>query len=281
MDIVESVLSIRDRFLIRLKQATVFDNFFMRVVFRKKEVCQYVLRKILKKPDLVVIECRTEVQISKLFGKDSRLDVLATDSTGKMFNIEIQRETEDVPELRVRIYHSAVDSEMFRKGKVVTYKDVPTVYVVYISKEDIWGEGAAVYTVGKSLEFHNKTKKYDDKQYTVYVNAEVKDKSDQDISALMEYFKLCDPNDSSQGVLSEYVRYLKIDEKGNDEMYDEFEKEFQGDIQKKSKADDIAQLMINVNFSFEKALKALGIPEDDYDDYTALLNYFYPDVMKV
>ena len=158
MDIVESVLSMRDRFLIKLSKATIFDNFFMRVVLRNKEVCQYVLRKILKKPDLVVIECNTEVQISKLFGKDSRLDVLATDNTGKLFNIEIQSESEDFPELRTRVYHSACDSEFFRKGKAVTYKDVPTVYVIYISMEDIWGEGAAVYTVGKSLEFHNKTK---------------------------------------------------------------------------------------------------------------------------
>ena len=85
MDIVESVLSMRDRFLIKLSKATIFDNFFMRVVLRNKEVCQYVLRKILKKPDLVVIECNTEVQISKLFGKDSRLDVLATDNTSALY----------------------------------------------------------------------------------------------------------------------------------------------------------------------------------------------------
>jgi len=59
----------------------------MRVVLENKKVCQYVLRKLLKKPDLIIIECKTEVQISKLFGKDLRLDVLATDETGKMFDL--------------------------------------------------------------------------------------------------------------------------------------------------------------------------------------------------
>ncbi|HAE52350.1 MAG TPA: hypothetical protein DCG30_03755, partial [Ruminococcus sp.] len=86
MSIVENILSLRERFTAKLQKANIFDNFFMRVVLENKEVCQYVLRKLLKKPNIIVLDCKTEVQISKLFGKDSRLDVLATDDTGKIFN---------------------------------------------------------------------------------------------------------------------------------------------------------------------------------------------------
>jgi len=63
-------------------------------------------------------------------------------------------------------------------------------------------------------------------------------------------------------------------------MYDEFAKEFEEDIQKRTKAENIVQLMSNVNFSFETALKALEIPQEDYNDYAELIQHFYPDVMK-
>lgn len=278
MSIVENILSLRERFTAKLQKANIFDNFFMRVVLENKEVCQYVLGKLLKKPDIIVLDCKTEVQISKLFGKDSRLDVLATDKTGKIFNIEIQKAKEDAHELRVRYYHSAVDSEIIRKGK--EYSDLPPVYVIYVSKTDIWEKGSAVYMVEKSLKYHGKADIYDDRQYTLYVNAEVKDSSEQDISALMEYFKTCNPDDDTHGALSEYVRYLKTDKKGNDIMYDEFEREFEGDIRKRTKADDIAKIMLDFKVSFERALKTLDIPEEEHDDYAELLRYFYPNVMQ-
>jgi len=278
MGIVENILNMKERFVAKLSSANIFDNFFMRVVLENKEVCQYVLGKLLKKPDITVIECKTEYQVSKLFGKDSRLDVLATDSTGKIFNIEIQKAKEESHELRTRYYHSAVDSEILRKGN--EYSELPPVYVIYISKNDIWGKGSAVYTVEKLLKYHDKTDNYDDKQYTLYVNAEVKDTAEQEISALMEYFKTCKPDDSSQGALSEYVHYLKTDEKGTDIMYDEFEKEFKEDVQKRTKAEDIVKIMLDFKVSFERALKTLGIPQEDYNDYAELIQHFYPDVMK-
>lgn len=275
---LENIISMRERFIFKLKNATIFDNFFMRVVFENKEVCEYVLRKLLKKPDLIVIDCKTEVQISKLFGRDSRLDVLATDKSRKMFNIEIQKEKEEFHELRVRYYHSAIDSEIIQKGK--KYSELPPVYLIYISKKDIWKKGATIYTIEKKLKYHNKFDIYDDKQYTLYVNAEIKDTTEQEISALMDYFQTCNPADTSQGVLSEYIHYLKNDEKGNNSMYDEFTKEFEEDIRKRTKADDIAKIMLDFKVSFERALKTLDIPQEEHDVYAELLHYFYPNVMQ-
>lgn len=49
-----------------------------------------------------------------------------------------------------------------------------------------------------------------------YINAAVNDGSQ--IAELMRYFKTADPNDSSQGVLSERVHFLKTDERGIEYM---------------------------------------------------------------
>ena len=147
MSIVENILSLRERFTAKLQKANIFDNFFMRVVLENKEVCQYVLGKLLKKPDIIVLDCKTEVQISKLFGKDSRLDVLATDKTGKIFNIEIQHAKEDAHELRVRYYHSAVNRDRMGEGK--EKKDLQHVYVIYDRNTKVWENSTDVDIVAK------------------------------------------------------------------------------------------------------------------------------------
>ena len=53
---------------------------------------------------------------------------------------------------------------------------------------------------------------YDDGLHVVYVNAEVDDGSET--AALMRYFKTSDPDDNSQGALSERVHFLKCEEEG-------------------------------------------------------------------
>jgi hypothetical protein len=63
-------------------------------------------------------------------------------------------------------------------------------------------------------------------------------------------------------------------------MYGEFEKEFEEDIRKRTLTDVIAKAMMNLNLSFEKVLKILDIPQEDYNDYDELLRYFYPNLMQ-
>ena len=48
--------------------------------------------------------------------------------------------------------------------------------------------------------------------HVIYVNAEVDDGSET--AALMRYFKTSDPDDNSQGALSERVHFLKCEEEG-------------------------------------------------------------------
>ena len=42
-------------------------------------------------PDLVVLDVHTQVFVENLINRSVRLDILATDSEGRKFNIEIQR----------------------------------------------------------------------------------------------------------------------------------------------------------------------------------------------
>ncbi|MCD8388705.1 MAG: hypothetical protein LUC21_00850 [Oscillospiraceae bacterium] len=78
----------------------------------------------------------------------------------------------------------------------------------------MWKVGESVYPVNKTI---GKTAKpYDDGNHVIFVNAAVDDGSA--VAKMMQYFKKADPNDMSQGALSERVHYLKTEKGGYEEM---------------------------------------------------------------
>ena len=66
------------------------------------------------------------------------------------------------------------------------------------------------YRVKKTISEEGEA--YRDGINITYINAEVDDQSE--VAQLMKYFKIADPNDSSQGDLSKRVHFLKCEEEG-------------------------------------------------------------------
>ena len=126
--------------------------------------------------DLKVKTVRTQYAISRIKTHSVRLDVLAETEKGKLYHIEIQRKDEIDPTKRIRYNGSLMDAEFLAKG--MDYKNLPDRIHFYISENDIWHCGKAIYPVGKTLE-------------------------DTGI-----------PYDDSEGELSKRVRYLKKEEGG-------------------------------------------------------------------
>ncbi len=198
-------------YLEQLSKLNLMSDIFSSIVFEDKGACQYVLRILLSKPDLVVEEVLTQNQLRQINAKTVILDVLATDSKGNKYNIEVQRSDTLEHAKRVRYYASAIDSHYLKKG--CDYDKLPDVYIIYISETDIWGHLQTAYTVKKYL---TEDVPYDDGLHIMYVNAEIED--DSQISDLMEYFKSADANDMSHGELSERVSYFKNNEGGQETM---------------------------------------------------------------
>ncbi len=46
---------------------------------------------VLEKPDLKVLDVRSQVFVENLLSRSVRLDILATDSAGAKMNVEVQR----------------------------------------------------------------------------------------------------------------------------------------------------------------------------------------------
>ena len=179
-----------------MRSLNLFSNTFMSVALRDREACQYVLRTLLGKPDLVVRSVRTQYRVSRLVSKDSALDVLAEDQDGKLYNLEVQRADTVDHARRVRYYGSMIDSEFLEKGK--KYSALPDVYLIYVSETDLWKYGLAAYPVQRCFQ---NLEHCEDGVKVLYANA------------------------------SERVHFLKREEGGYREMEDVLEKIFQEGVE--------------------------------------------------
>ena len=213
-------LSAREKLLERVKNFTLLSDVFLSVALRDKAACQHVLRLLTGKEKLTVKAVRTQYRISKIISHDAILDVLAEDEKKRLYNLEIQRRDTVDHSRRTRFYGAMIDGEYLEKGK--EYGELAEVYIIYISETDIWKEGQTIYPVGKYLG--KKEIPYDDGMHVFYINAEVDDGSEA--AALMKYFKTADPDDKSQGALSDRVHFLKCEEGGMKIMCEIAEKIF-------------------------------------------------------
>ena len=199
----------REEHLQRIQSFSLFSDVFASVVFEDISACQHVLRVFTGKKDLCLKKVKTQYTISKTSTKSARLDVLAEDTEGIFYVMEIQRRKEINHPRRIRFYRGMLDSAFLEKGE--DYAQLPQLEIFYVSETDVLEYGETVCQVCTSLGTCS-NKVYDDGSYITFINAQIDDHSE--IAALMRYFKTADPDDDSQGALSERVRYLKCKEGG-------------------------------------------------------------------
>ncbi len=211
-------LQIREEQLKKVRAFTLMSDVFMSVALHDKAACQHVIRILTGKKDLTVKAVRPQYRISRLISHDAILDILAEDEEKHLYNLEIQRQDTVDHSRRTRFYGAMIDSEYLEKGK--GYEELPDIHIIYISEKDLWKAGHTVYPVKKYLG--GEKIPYDDGMNVVYINTAVDDGSET--AALMKYFRTADPDDRSQGALSDRVRFLKCEEGGQKIMCEITEK---------------------------------------------------------
>jgi len=83
---------LQEKYLETLRKFCLIDDAFFSACFddNAKDV-EYILRIILEKDDLKVLKVQTQKSVENLYGRPVRFDVFATDTKGKLYNIEVQR----------------------------------------------------------------------------------------------------------------------------------------------------------------------------------------------
>ena len=153
MSISKGIESRRRKILEIIKNLRLIDDDFLTKVFEDKN-CVALLLSIILEKNFEIIEVKTQYNIKNLQGKSVRLDIFATDETGKKYNIEIQRNNKGAIEKRARYNSSLIDANIFDIGE--NYKNLPESYVIFITEKDVIGNGLPIYHIESVISETNK-----------------------------------------------------------------------------------------------------------------------------
>ncbi len=200
--------------LVRLKNFRPIDDTFMRGLFKDNlPLAQFVLRIITDKPDLILTSCDVQADLKRVTGaKSICLDAYATDSSGKKYDLEIQRADIGASPYRARYHSSILDVENLDEGHDFT--ELPDTYVIFITEDDYYKAGKPVYIIQNVNVTLNQS--FNDGTHILYVNGQYR--GDSDIGRLMHDFNCADANDMNYRILADKTRYLKENQKGVNEM---------------------------------------------------------------
>ena len=209
MTVTETMDQKQQEDLARLRQLRLIDDDFFSKCFDNDTACvQLVLQIVLDKPDLNVVDVRTQVFVENLLNRSVRLDVLATDSEGRKFNIEIQRSDKGVGRKRARYNSSMMDVNLLEKGN--DFEALPETYVIFITENDVIGLGEAIYEIERC--FVKSGKRFGDGSHILYVNGSYRD--DSPVGKLMHDFSCTDPSDMCYNLLADRARFFKESKEG-------------------------------------------------------------------
>lgn len=198
--------------LARLRGLRPIDDDFMRCIFRNnKALAQLVLRIVLQKHDLIVENVETQADLHRLSGARSvSLDVLATDSEQKKYDIEIQRQDRGAGKRRARYHSSAMDIDNLKSGQ--DFDELPDSYVIFITENDIFGDRKPFHRIERVDLDTDRKPLFDDGEHILYVNGAYR--GDSDIGKLMHDFNCWNPDDMNYRLMKDVTRFYKEDPKG-------------------------------------------------------------------
>lgn len=265
MDSVDMIQKMQKQNLEQLKNYRLLDDDFMTVIFKNSDCAELLLRIVLNKPDIRVIDVQTQDYFKNLEGRSAILDIYAIDDAGVHYDIEVQRSDKGAVMKRARYNGSLMDANITEPGE--TYEKLPDVYVIFITESDVLGEGLPLYHYCNTCVETGKAA--NDGKYTIYVNSQIQD-DETDLGKLMHDFWCTDASQMHYGILAERVRYFKENEEGIRTMCKAMEDRIIAERKEEkvnNTVENIKSIMENMKWTVEQAMKVLNIPESDYGIY--------------
>ncbi len=166
----------------RLRDLRPIDDDFMRCMFKNNiPLAEFVLRMITGMQELTITDCETQKDMKRLAGARSVcLDAYGTDSTGKRYDLEIQRQEKGADPHRARYHSSVMDVENLHSGQ--EFKELPDTYTIFITEKDFYGKGKPVYPIERMNLVTGKS--FEDGEHILYVNGEYRGESEGGVSEM-------------------------------------------------------------------------------------------------
>mgnify|MGYP002537154031 CR=1 FL=1 len=137
-----------------------------------------------------------------------RLDILATDEAGRVYNIEVQRSDKGAGAKRARYNSSLIDANITEPGD--NYENLNETYVIFITEHDVLKAGQPIYHIDRMIQ--ETSASFGDGSHILYVNG--KYRGDDEVGKLMHDFSCTDPDDMNYEILAKKARYFKEEKEG-------------------------------------------------------------------
>ena len=200
-----------------LKDLTIMSDVFMRNVLKQKACTEYILRVILERNDLIVVDQVLQKDYKNLQGRSVILDCVVRDSVGRRMNVEFQQEKEGTEPKRARYHSGLMDMNALNPGQ--EFCELPESYVIFITRDDALGYGLPIYHVERKIEEVGKS--FGDETHIVYVSSNIRE--DTELGRLMHDLHCKNAADMYSKILADRVRELKETQEGEDVMCRELE----------------------------------------------------------
>ena len=242
-----------------ISKLRLLDDDLMNLVFDKNiEATELLLNIILQRSDLKVLEvvAQREYKNSMAGGRSITIDIYARDSDGKIYDVEVQRADRGADFHRARFHSSMIDTRMLRGSQ--NFKDIHDSYVIFITENDIIGEGLSLYHIDRVIKETGAD--FVDGSHIIYVNGSYKNDSDP-IGKLMHDFRCTSPADMFYSLLAKQVKYFKETEGGRKVMCKAVEELAEKRVLEEKK-DSARRMIKGCKLSMEEIAKYAGLPID-------------------
>ena len=241
----------------RLRGFRLLDDDFLTKCFEGDTASiELVLQIVLEKPDLKVLDVRTQVFVENLLNRSVRLDILATDSTGAKLNVEVQRSDKGAGRKRARYNSSMMDANLLKKGE--DFDKLPETWVIFITENDVMGKGLPLYPVERC--FLGTGERFEDGSHILYVNGAYR--GDTPIGKLMHDFSCTDAADMYYGTLADRVRFFKESKEGIEIMCRAME-DMRNQTLKEGAINSAKRMLADGILTLEKIAEYAGLPLDE------------------
>ena len=153
----------------RIRSLCLFDDIFMSAFFKDLSVTQTLIQALMQDKTLLVERFQTQYEIQPLSGSRAvKLDIIAYDSKGAVYNIEVQQANTGASPHRARYHASMLDFDFLKaNGKFDT---LPNTYVILITKEDYFDRGKSIYNIERVITTLGES--FNDGTHIMYVNGQ-------------------------------------------------------------------------------------------------------------
>ncbi|MBQ3708253.1 MAG: PD-(D/E)XK nuclease family transposase [Clostridia bacterium] len=247
----------------RIAAFRLFDDTFLSTVFdNSPKTTERMLRIILDRDDIEVIEVRAQTRLTNLVDREIVLDVLARERGGGLIDIEVQRDSTGAPPERARFNLALMDARSLAKGE--PYTAMKENYVIFITEEDTLARGEPVSRIERMiLGDGGSPAPFGDGSHIVYVNGAYVPPAgeENDLTRLIGDFHRTDPKEMQIREIAERVDFFKNTEGGQRQMCKIVE-ELVEEGKEQVMVESVKNLMDSLKIDAEQAMDLLKVPKE-------------------